>query len=51
MGLGVLALPGAVAGVDDIATAPWHALVSGVAWLGLYLLYPWWCLRLTAGRA
>jgi hypothetical protein len=51
MCLGVLALPGAVAGVDDIGTAPWHALVSGVAWLGLYLLYPWWCLRLTAGRA
>ena len=51
MGVGVLALPGVVAGVDDIGTSPWHALLSGVSWLGLYLLYPWWCLRLTAARA
>jgi hypothetical protein len=45
MGLGLLALPGALAGVDDIGAAPWHALLSGFSWLGLYLLYPWWCLR------
>lgn len=43
MTVGVLALPGVLAGVDDQATAPWHALTSGAAWFGLYLLYPAWC--------
>lgn len=50
MMVGILALPGALAGVDDLAAAPWHALTSGISWLGLYLLYPWWCTRV-AGRS
>ena len=40
---GLLALPGVLAGQDDLETAPWHALASGVAWLGVYVLLPWWC--------
>ena len=44
---GVLVVPSLVGGVDDMATAPWHAwLAEGCAWLGLYVLLPVWCGRL-----
>jgi hypothetical protein len=47
MAFGVLAVPGVVAGVDDLATAPWHSVVAlGCAWLGAYILLPIWCLQL-----
>jgi len=46
MTLGVLALPAALSGVDDIADAAWYAWVSGLAWLGVYVLLPVWCVRL-----
>ena len=39
--VGVLALPGALSRVDDLATAPWHALASGIAWVGGLLLTVW----------
>jgi hypothetical protein len=46
MASGILALPGALEGVDDYSGAPWHVYVAGVAWLGAYLLLPAWCARL-----
>jgi hypothetical protein len=51
MALGAIALPGAVQGVDDLATAPWHVHVGQApAWLGAYVLLPTWCLRLVRRR-
>jgi hypothetical protein len=47
MAVGVLALPGVLSGVDDLAEAPWHSVVAeAIAWLGAYVLLPTWCLRL-----
>jgi hypothetical protein len=44
---GLLALPGALAGVDDFADAQWHSyLAEGSAWLGAYVLLPVWSVRL-----
>ena len=45
MVLGLLGVPSWVAGVDDPADAPWHAWVATLGWLGTYVLYPAWCLR------
>jgi hypothetical protein len=44
--LGLLAVPGAAAGIDDPNAAPWYVTVSQVNWLGTYVLYPIWCIRL-----
>ena len=47
MAAGVLALPAALAGVDDPASAPPYVWVGeGLAWLGFYGLLPVWSLRL-----
>jgi len=47
MAAGVLALPAALAGVDDPAAAPPYVWVGeGLAWLGFYGLLPVWSLRL-----
>jgi hypothetical protein len=44
---GLLALPGALAGVDDVADAQWHShLAEASAWLGAYVLLPVWSVRL-----
>lgn len=44
---GLLALPGALAGVDDFADARWHSyLAEASAWLGAYVLLPVWSVRL-----
>jgi hypothetical protein len=43
----VLALPGLLAGVDDLADARWHShLGEAGAWLGAYVLLPVWSVRL-----
>ena len=40
--LGVLALPGALQGVDDVADAPWHVYAGEApAWLGALLMNVW----------
>ncbi|HET7280193.1 MAG TPA: hypothetical protein VFJ22_19120 [Dermatophilaceae bacterium] len=46
--LGVLCLPGVLSGIDDQALAPWYVVVGQLGWLGTYVLYPAWCLRLAA---
>ena len=47
--IGVLAVPGLLASVDDVRQAPWHSLASGLAWLGIYGLFPAWLFRLRSG--
>jgi hypothetical protein len=49
MAIGVAVLPGIAMRLDDMATAPPWIWVGFVGWLGIFLLYPTWCLRL--GRA
>jgi hypothetical protein len=46
--LGVLCLPGVLSGIDDQALAPWYVVVGQLGWLGTYVLYPAWCLRVAA---
>jgi hypothetical protein len=46
MALGVLAIPGLLAGVDAAETAPWWAHAGFAGGLGWVLLYPIWCLWL-----
>jgi len=45
--IGLLALPGVLAGVDDPQLAPWYVNAGLLSWLGTYLLYPAWCLWLS----
>jgi hypothetical protein len=45
--IGLLALPGVLAGVDDPQLAPWYVNAGLLNWLGTYLLYPAWCLWLS----
>jgi hypothetical protein len=44
--VGLFAVPGVLARVDDQNTAPWYVTVAQLSWLGTYLLYPIWCFRL-----
>jgi len=44
--LGLLSLPGIAARFDTDLSPPWHVTAAGVSWLGTYLLYPAWTLRL-----
>lgn len=46
MALGVLAIPGLLAGVEVAETAPWWAHAGFAGGLGWVLLYPLWCLWL-----
>jgi hypothetical protein len=43
--LGLLAIPAVLGGVDDWESAAWYVNVAQVNWLGTYVLYPIWCLR------
>jgi hypothetical protein len=44
MALGFVASPGVLAGYDDMNSAPWWIWLAFVAWLGIFVLYPIWCL-------
>jgi hypothetical protein len=44
--VGLLAVPGVLARVDDQNASPWYVSVAQLSWLGTYLLYPIWCFRL-----
>lgn len=46
MAIGIIAAPGVVLGLDDLATAPWWVWVAFVGWLGIFVAYPAWCLWL-----
>jgi hypothetical protein len=45
--IGLLALPGVVARIDDPQLAPWYVNAGLLNWMGTYLLYPVWCLWLS----
>jgi hypothetical protein len=44
--VGLLAVPGVLARVDDQNASPWYVSLAQLSWLGTYLLYPIWCFRL-----
>jgi hypothetical protein len=44
--VGLLAIPGVLARVDDQSASPWYVVIAQLSWLGTYLLYPIWCLLL-----
>jgi hypothetical protein len=44
--VGLLAVPGVVARIDDQNASPWYVFVAQLSWLGTYLLYPIWCFQL-----
>jgi hypothetical protein len=44
MALGIVAVPGIVLRLDDLATAPWWIWVAELGWLGIYLAYPAWAI-------
>ena len=45
--IGLLALPGVLAGIDDPQVAPVYVNAGLLSWMGTYLLYPMWCLWLS----
>jgi hypothetical protein len=45
--IGLLAVPGVLAGIDDPQLAPWYVNAGLLNWMGTYLLYPAWCLWLS----
>jgi hypothetical protein len=42
--LGLVALPGIAAGLDDMATAPAWIWIGQLGWLGIFVAYPAWAL-------
>lgn len=49
MAIGVLGIPGILAGIDSMESMPWYLYVAFFGWLGTYILYPIWCILF--GRA
>jgi hypothetical protein len=49
--LGLLAIPAALDGVDDWESAGWYVTLAQVSWLGTYVLYSIWCIRVAAYRS
>jgi hypothetical protein len=45
MALGIVVAPGILLGLDDMETAPWWVWLGFVGWLGIYVLYPAWAIR------
>ena len=46
MALGLLGIPGILAGIDDMAFLPWYLYLALFGWLGTYILYPIWTIWL-----
>jgi hypothetical protein len=44
--LGLVGAPGIVLGLDDVATAPAWTWIASLGWIGTYVLYPAWAIRL-----
>ena len=49
MALGLISVPGVVMGLDDMAAAPGWVNLGDISWLGTYVLFPIWSIRV--GRA
>ena len=48
MTLGIVAVPGIAQRLDDMATAPGWVWIAFLGWLGVFVVYPAWALRLAA---
>lgn len=46
MALGLIGIPGILAGTDNMAFMPWYLYVGLSGWLGTYVLYPIWTIWL-----
>jgi hypothetical protein len=42
MAIGLLGLPGILAGVDSMESLPWYLIAAAFGFLGTYILYPIW---------
>lgn len=45
MAMGVATVPGILLGLDDMATAPAWVWIGFLSWLGTYVVYPTWAIR------
>ena len=45
MTLGIAAVPGILLRIDDTEAAPWWVWLGFVGWLGIYVAYPAWAIR------
>ena len=48
MALGIAAAPGIVLGLDDMASAPAWVWIGLFGWLGIFIAYPAWAIRLAS---
>jgi hypothetical protein len=46
MAIGLLGIPGILAGIDSMESMPWYLYVAFFGWLGTYILYPIWTIWL-----
>lgn len=46
MATGVVMVPAIIAGYDDMSTVPGWVWIGFVGWIGIYVLYPVWAIRL-----
>ncbi len=46
MAVGLLGIPGIIAGIDSMESMPWYLYVAFLGWLGTYILYPVWTIWL-----
>lgn len=46
MAIGLLGIPGILAGIDSMTSMPWYLKAAFLGWLGTYILYPIWAIWL-----
>jgi len=46
MAIGLLGIPGILAGIDSMESMPWYLYVAFLGWLGTFILYPIWTIWL-----
>jgi hypothetical protein len=46
MAVGLLGIPGILAGIDSMEAMPWYLYAAFFGWLGTYILYPIWAIWL-----
>ena len=46
MAVGLLGIPGILAGIDSMESMPWYLYVAFFGWLGTYIMYPIWTIWL-----
>ena len=48
MAVGIAALPAIALGIDDMSAAPPWIWIGFLAWLGIYVAFPIWAIRLAS---